>query len=143
MVSPMTETKESTPGGCLCGAIRFAAVGVPLWVVHCHCQSCRQCTGSPFTTFAGFATDQVDITAGTPATYASSPGVRRSFCGDCGTPIAYEADRYPGEIHLYVCTMDAPADFTPQAHVHASEHLTWLHLNDGLRRFRTTGTPAT
>lgn len=134
----MTEAKTSLPGGCLCGAIRFVATGAPLWAAHCHCQSCRRSTGAPFATFVGFAPDRVAFTAATPATYASSPGVRRSFCGECGTPIAYEAERYPGEIHLYVCTLDDPAALTPAGHVHVGEQLPWLHLNDGLSRFHTT-----
>ncbi|MHA1599438.1 MAG: GFA family protein [Alphaproteobacteria bacterium] len=135
----MTKADSTHPGGCLCGAIRYVATGEPLWVAHCHCQSCRRSTGAPFATFVGFAPDQVAFSASAPATYASSPGVRRSFCGDCGTPIAFEADRYPGEIHLYVCTMDAPAEFTPQAHVHVREQLPWLHLDGGLPRFRASG----
>jgi hypothetical protein len=142
MIALMTKAATSYPGGCLCGAVRFVATGAPLWVVHCHCQSCRRCTGSPFTTFAGFAVEQVAFRAAAPAVYTSSPGVRRSFCGACGTPVAFEADRYPGEIHLYVGTLDAPEDLPPQAHVHASEQLSWLLLDDGLRRFRTTGTKA-
>ncbi len=138
MMVTMAKMETSYPGGCLCGAIGFVATGAPLWVAHCHCQSCRRSAGSPFATFIGFPTDRVAFTAGTPATYASSPGVRRSFCGDCGTPIAYEADRFPGEIHLYVCTLADPAAVTPTAHVYAGERLAWLHLKDGLPRYRTS-----
>ena len=138
MLDTMTEGKTGTAGGCLCGAVRYTAAGAPLWAAHCHCQSCRRITGAPFAAFVGFAQDCVSVTAGSPATYASSPGVRRSFCGACGTPIAYEADRFPGEIHLYVCTLDDPAAVEPTGHVHAGEQLAWLHLNDGLPRYRTT-----
>jgi hypothetical protein len=138
MMAAMSKAKTSTTGGCLCGAIRFVAAGKPLWVAHCHCQSCRRSTGAPFAAFVGFPHDRVTFTAGTPATYASSPGVLRSYCGDCGTPIAYAADRFPGEIHLYICTLDDPAAITPRGHVHAGEQLAWLHLNDGLPRYRTS-----
>jgi len=138
MMAPMTKTETNYPGGCLCGAIRFVATGEPLWAAHCHCQSCRRSTGAPFATFVGFPPDQVAFTADTPATYASSPGVRRSFCRNCGTPIAYEADRFPDEIHLYVCILDDPAAVTPTEHVHAGEQLSWLHLADGLPRYRTS-----
>ena len=129
-------------GGCLCGALRFEAAGAPLWIIHCHCQSCRRNTGSAVATFVGYAVESFAYLKGTPKTYSSSPGVTRSFCGDCGTPLTYEAERYPGEVHVYVCTLDRPQDFVPRAHVHTGEQLPWLHLEDGLPRYRTTSRDA-
>ena len=140
MLAPMSNAKTTHAGGCLCGAVRFMAAEAPVWVAHCHCHSCRKSTGSPFAAFIGYLRGQVTFTGAAPATYASSPGVIRSFCGACGTPIAYEADRFPGEIHLYLCTLDTPEAFTPQAHVHVGEQIPWLHIADGLRRYRTTST---
>ncbi len=138
MLAPMSQAEPSYAGGCLCGAVRFTAAGQPLWAAHCHCQSCRRSTGSPFASFVGFAREQVTFAHAAPAAYASSPGVTRSFCGACGTPIAYEAARFPGEIHLYVCTLDEPAAVAPTAHVHVGEQLVWLHLADGLPRYHAT-----
>ncbi len=138
MLATMTKSEPSFPGGCLCGAIRFVATGAPIWAAHCHCQSCRRSTGAPFATFVGFPRERIAFTAGALATYASSPGVVRSFCGDCGTPMAYEADRFAGETHLYVCTLDDPGAVSPTRHVHVGEQLAWLHMNDGLPRYRTT-----
>ncbi len=121
-------------GRCLCGAVRFSYEGPEVWVGHCHCESCRRATASPFTTFLGVPRHAVRF-AGTPArSYRSSPGVRRSFCGTCGTPIAYESDRFPDEIHLYAANLDAPAEAKPQFHVHTAEQLPWIVLADGLPR---------
>ena len=134
----MSDRAAERGGGCLCGAIRYTAAGTPLWVAHCHCHSCRRSSGAPFAAFVGYPHDAVAFTAGTPTVFASSPGVRRSFCAGCGTPIAYAAERFPGEIHLYVCTMDEPERFQPRAHVHVSEQLPWMHLADRLPRYPTT-----
>ena len=38
---------------------------------------------------------QFRYTAATPRAFPGSPGVRRHFCGDCGTPIAYTGGRWP------------------------------------------------
>mgnify|MGYP001828849422 CR=1 FL=1 len=73
-------TDEEHPGGCLCGAIRFQAIGAPLWTAYCHCQSCRRATGSPVAAFAGFPADRFVVTRGAPRRRQSSPGVVRSFC---------------------------------------------------------------
>jgi hypothetical protein len=72
------------------------------------------------------------FTGETPKTYASSPGVRRLFCANCGTPMAYDADKYPDEIHLYAASLENAGEFTPEFHTHVDEMLPWIHLSDGL-----------
>ena len=127
---------ETARGRCLCGNVRFETHGRHLWVAHCHCNSCRRHTGSAVATFVGFAKDQVVYTRGERAFYESSPGVQRGYCADCGTPMTYESDRHPGEIHVYVCTLDDPDAFPPKLHVFYSERVAWMELEDDLPRYR-------
>ncbi len=119
-------------GRCLCGRVRFAFEGPENWRAHCHCESCRRQTASPFTTFFGVADDRWRWTGEEPAVYASSPGVRRSFCATCGSPVAYAADRFPGETHFYASLLDEHADFRPQRHVFWAERVPWIVLADDL-----------
>ncbi len=121
-------------GGCLCGAVRYRVAGAPAWVAHCHCQSCRRATGAPMVTWVGFVRDRFEVTRGAPERFASSPGVARRFCAGCGTPLTYEAERFPGEVHVTVGSLDRPEDFPPAGHVWTSEQITWLHLADELPR---------
>ena len=37
--------------GCMCGAVRYEAVGEPMTVAYCHCASCRRHTGAPVVAF--------------------------------------------------------------------------------------------
>jgi len=120
-------------GHCLCGAVTFEAIGEPRWIAYCHCASCRRHTGSPVTCFVNFPLDAVRFD-GVPAQYASSPGVTRRFCGRCGTPIAYETAKRPGEIDIYVNALDEPERFRPGAHVFYAEHVAWLDIRDDLPR---------
>ncbi len=129
---------EVNQGRCLCGALRFEARGKPQWIAHCHCRSCRRNTGSAVATFVGYSQAQFRIVKGTFQSYASSPGVTRSFCGACGTPLTYGSERWPDEVHVYVCTLDRPEAFEPEAHVNVGEQLAWLHLDDGLPRYLTS-----
>ena len=115
-------------GRCLCGGVRYRAVGGPLWVAHCHCASCRRATGAPVATYAGFPVERFSYSAGRPARFASSPGVSRSFCGRCGTPLTYEGSRWPGEVHVLVGTLDRPDAVTPRSEAFVEERLPWLHL---------------
>ncbi len=109
---------DAAPGGCLCRRIRFRVP--PKWVIHCHC---RRNTGAAVATFVGVEEGHFEPTAGAPGEYASSPGVRRGFRAECGTPLTYRADRFPGEVHLCVSTFDAPERFPPQAHVYEAERI--------------------
>jgi len=130
---------DATTGRCLCGAIRYEFRGAPEWVVHCHCDSCRRQVSSPLATFVGVLKDNFRFTAGMPKGYTSSPGVSRSFCPDCGSPIAYEAVRLPDEIHLFHGTLDDPAALAPTAHVHAEEQVAWFEVHDDLPRYAQGG----
>ena len=58
--------------------------------------------------------------------------MRRLFCANCGTPMAYEADRFPGEIHFYAASLEDSRDFAPQHHVHWAERVPWIALADDL-----------
>ncbi len=121
-------------GRCLCGAVTFRCTGAPLWQAHCHCESCRRATASPFTSFLGVADTDWTWTGARPATYPSSPGTWRDFCPACGTQMTYRSTRFPGETHFYAATLDRPQDYAATEHVHTDEMLPWLHLSDGLPR---------
>jgi hypothetical protein len=123
----------------LCRAIAYEFDGEPKWVVYCHCESCRRATSAPVTTYVGVKLDQFRYVKGGPAVYESSAGVRRYFCSRCGSPMAYMADRYPGEIHLHAGTLADPNQVKPRAHVFAGEQLSWFEIADNLRRYEALG----
>jgi hypothetical protein len=120
-------------GHCLCGQLRFEVAGDPRWVAYCHCASCRRHTGSPVACFVNYPLAEVRF-GGERATYHSSPGVTRSHCATCGTPIAYQTASRAGEIDLYVNAFARPQDFTPQLHVFTAERLPWFDTRDLLPR---------
>ncbi|MEM1352993.1 MAG: GFA family protein, partial [Pseudomonadota bacterium] len=88
----MTKYPDNASGRCLCGAVRYEITAAPLSVIFCHCESCRRHTGAPIVALAGYKADQVTYTKHTPRYFSSSEGVRRAFCGDCGTPLTWEGD---------------------------------------------------
>lgn len=128
---------DGRSGRCLCGSVTYAYDGAPNWQGHCHCESCRRNCAAPFTSYFGISHGKWRWTAEVPAVYASSPGVRRHFCARCGTPMAYEGDRWSHELHFYAATLDDPALFRPTAHSNWNEHLPWVVLADGLKCLRT------
>lgn len=121
---------ENQAGGCRCGAVRFETKGAPKWVAHCHCESCRKASGSGFATFVGFDDGNVTFTKEPPTIYESSPGMARSFCNKCGSPIFCSGGEWPDERHLFIGTFDEPDVFEPQGHIFPEERLHWAHLRD-------------
>ena len=42
---------QSLDGGCLCGAVRYAALGPPVDAGYCHCRICQRSSGTPVLTW--------------------------------------------------------------------------------------------
>jgi len=126
-------------GGCFCGAIRYAADTTPLGSMICHCQSCRRLAGAPVVPWVTFPKNAVEF-SGTVAEFASSAGVRRTHCPKCGTPLSYEGKKFPDEIDITTCTLDAPNAFPPTHHSWVSHDLSWVNCGDGLPTFSESRT---
>lgn len=128
--------EDSSPitGGCRCGAVRFEVNATALWSAHCHCADCRHATGAAFATYVGVASDKT-VFSGEFTRYESSPGVFRSFCPGCGSPLAFEGEKWAGELHLFAGALDAPEDISPAAHVMMADAMPWIELADELPRF--------
>ncbi|MEO0618201.1 MAG: GFA family protein [Pseudomonadota bacterium] len=126
---------KTTTGRCLCGAISFQFTGPPSGVDYCHCDSCRRNCSAPLTAFIEVPRDNFSFSGDTPKIYESSPGIRRLFCGACGSPLAYDADWDKTDIHLYVASLDDPDAFPPSAHVFSNEQLSWFEVADELPRY--------
>lgn len=120
-------------GGCRCGAVRFTASAEPHHVSFCHCGDCRRASGAPVSAFVGFMAEEVKFVGQEPRTYGNGP-VTRSFCGVCGSPIAYVDARLEGRIYLMLGIMDAPEKYEPTLHSWANQRLPYVHMNDGLPR---------
>ena len=133
----MAEASGFLTGGCLCGAVRFEATEEPYKVLHCHCRSCRKHNGAPVVTLAGFKADQVRFSGDARKFYESSPGVHRTFCGTCGTPLTWEGDG--GErgpiIEFHISTFDDPDGLAPSVHSFYPERISWMEVADELPRY--------
>jgi hypothetical protein len=58
----MNSDAKCYTGGCLCGALRYEAVGEPLGSGHCYCADCRRASGSGFVPFMSFKAAAVRFT---------------------------------------------------------------------------------
>lgn len=130
----MTEAHHT--GGCLCGAIRYRARGVPSSTNVCYCTQCRRQSGSPLPAFATFPDERFELLAGSPAIYRSSSIAVRQFCSTCGSALFWRRDG-SREIDVFLGTMDRPGDLPPPAFQSWTVHrVPWLPPISGAAEYR-------
>ncbi|HEV2503633.1 MAG TPA: GFA family protein [Mesorhizobium sp.] len=111
-------------GGCLCGQIRYSVSTEPR-VHYCHCAMCRRATGSAYAVLCWVDRTAVSWAGAAPAMRRSSPLASRSFCDECGTPIALLYDG-SAEIALHGGTFDDPNTFRPTYNYGGNRRLDWV-----------------
>ena len=123
---------ESSEGGCLCGAVRYRLLGVPIGSAVCHCNSCRRASGAAAVAWLTVNRSQLEWLAGRPSLFRSSAGVIRRFCGICGSAIVYENDKNPTTVDITTASLDDPNRFPPTAEVWLEDKLAWAVTDSAL-----------
>ena len=125
----------ATHGHCLCKKTSFEYHGEVTWACYCHCDDCRRNCATPVVGWLGVPRSSFVWTGEPPKSFESSPGIFRHFCGTCGSPVGFEADHYPGGMHLYAASLSNPEDFKPTFHVNYQSKLPWLEMTDDLPKY--------
>jgi hypothetical protein len=128
----MTDKSRST-GGCACGAVCFVAEGEPWRVGLCHCLDCRKHQGAPFSAFAVFPADRVQLAGEAPGAHASSARVRRHFCRGCGSPL-FVREEGSDEVVLFLGAFDEVGRFAPTYESWVPRREPWLPEIPGVVR---------
>ena len=119
---------SAVTGRCFCGDVRYAVTGEPASVGICHCESCRRIAGAESVAWAVIPLSAFSITAGTPRSFNSSPGVTRMHCSRCGTSLTYRV----GErdfIDVTLGSLDEPETWIPEKEVFCAEAVSWNALD--------------
>jgi hypothetical protein len=97
-------------GGCQCGAIRFRVEGELSHSSICHCRMCQKAFGGYYAPLVSVRGADFEWTRGERKTFRSSNFAERGFCGDCGTPLTFEA---PDGMALAIAAFDRPEGIAP------------------------------
>lgn len=97
-------------GGCQCGAVRFRVEGALGDASVCHCRMCQKAFGNFYAPLVSVRQAKLVWTRGEPKRFRSSNLVDRGFCGECGTPLTYEA---PDGIAVAIAAFDDPSVIAP------------------------------
>ena len=121
-------------GTCFCGAVRIVAVGEPVAMGYCHCESCRSWSASPVSALTLWRPDAIRVIEGESriGVYNKTPRSFRKWCLRCGGHIFTE---HPGMnlVDIYAATIPG-FPFRPHVHVNYQESV--LRIRDGLPKFK-------
>lgn len=132
-------------GSCLCGAVRFRLSAAPATFQYCHCGQCRKASGTACTANGTVPAGAFELLGGAAwlRAWESSPGVRRHFCGRCGSPVHKTRDDDPGTVRVRLGLLDDPCRPRATAHIWTGHAAPW-HVGgeDGLPRHPGPAPPA-
>jgi len=131
-------------GSCLCGSVCYEISGSLDRLLHCHCSQCRKAHGAAFGTYARVKRAEFRFLAGESdvVSYASSPGVRRTFCQRCGASLQFIRDSKAEALWITAGTLDVEPDIRPSHHIFVASKAPWFEITDGLPQYEQ-GLPPT
>jgi hypothetical protein len=99
---------------------------------------CRKNTGSAFLPCAQVAAKDFKWTKGEEllGSYESSPGAKRMFCKNCGSPVASGSDSMKDSLFLYMGSLDDDPGVRPEAHIFVGSKAPWFEITDKLPQFK-------
>lgn len=128
----MSQARE---GGCFCGSVRYRFSEEPTDLSYCHCRMCQRIGGAPVVAWATVPSAAFAWTGTPPRTFRSSASAHRFFCGECGSPLAFQADDQPDQLDLTIASLDDPAALVPQCHTWVTSRVPWFDTSDRLPRY--------
>jgi hypothetical protein len=116
----VTEPEIVHTGGCLCGGVRYRALGPLRAVIACHCSQCRRTSGH-YAAMTSVPNERLTLErSDTLAWYRSSPTAERGFCSVCGGNLFWRPE---GEARTSITagTLDMPTGLTIDEHIFAAD----------------------
>ncbi|MFQ5515204.1 MAG: GFA family protein [Myxococcota bacterium] len=122
-------------GRCLCGDVIWQSKGPLELTSHCHCSLCRKSHGAPFATLALTPLEGFRWLRGREGlcSYESSPGLRRPFCGRCGSVVAAETGE--DRVAIPLGCLEGDPGVRALAHIFVGSKAPWYEIADTLPRF--------
>jgi hypothetical protein len=122
-------------GQCLCGQVKFEINSDDLGEMgFCYCTNCRRANGSAFSANAAVPNDCFKLLSGEHVIrgYESSPGVVRSFCSHCGSPVFARTARDSGHTRVRLGTLDQDVKVRVTSHYFVRSKPSWYMIDDDL-----------
>ena len=127
----MSDTRLT--GGCLCGGVRYEAVGEPTMTGHCYCDDCRKASGSGFIPFMSYDAAALRF-SGEPRQFVSKSArgsdSTRNFCANCGGLVFGGVIGESTSFTIYAGSLDDATAFKPAIAIFAAKRPAWAVIPD-------------
>jgi len=103
----------------------------------CHCNTCKKATGGAFEAFAIIDKKNFLLVAGADSLveYRISPKAKKTFCGNCGSPLYNQHRLAPGKLIVHIGTLDDPTCVVPTLNLYCQNMLPWVPDVQSLRNY--------
>jgi hypothetical protein len=119
---------------CLCGDVTWETDGPFELMHHCHCGRCRKAHGVGFATLVAVPADRFQMRGAERVVgWQSSPGLRRSFCGRCGSVVPGHAN--DGQVFVPCGNFDGDPGAPILAHIFTASKAPWYEIPDDVPQF--------
>lgn len=121
---------EQLDGQCLCGDVRFTAVGEMKRVSACYCSQCRrQNGGGPF--YGVELKGELTINHGESLRwYAASTKAMRGFCKRCGSSLLWQSNDNPSYFDVSLGALGDDHGLNLDAHIFVDSCPSYLSVPD-------------
>lgn len=85
-------------------------------------------------TWIGVKPEDFEVNRGEISYCETSPGVRRGFCGRCGTSLTYGGDDWT-DIGVTAASLDDPSIAKPESNVYLDHKQPWILIDESLRQY--------
>ena len=130
----MTDDLTVTPGGCLCGEVRFEVRGPLRDVVNCHCSMCRRLHGG-FGPHTKARKVNITITKDDGLEWHKTSDIaQRGFCRVCGSNLFWEPFEQDAT-GIVAGSLEDPTGLKTMGHIFVGEKSDFYEITDGLPQF--------
>jgi hypothetical protein len=125
-------------GRCLCGKLTYSANAEPAMVCVCHCKNCQRHSGTAFATLV-FIPNETFRMEGESKVFSRPGGsgkpVKRLFCPECGSAVAWDAGVAPNMVLIPSGTLDDTSFIKPTRNIFCAEAQSWVPLAQDTQNF--------
>jgi len=120
----------SASGSCLCGAVTYQVAGPLRDVVACHCNQCRKTSGHFVAATSAARADMAIEGTDAITWFTSSPGVKRGFCGICGSHLFWDVAASEN-VSIFTGTVDGDTGLKIACHIFCGDKGDYYGIDEG------------
>ena len=132
------KVKNTIPGSCLCGGVRFEVALPFIRANHCHCERCRKHSGTAMCTQGRVWKENFRLLRGKNLinVYGKGEGAVKAFCRICGSSLLGGDWPDGDQVSIRLGSLDRDPKIRPQFHTFVGDRAPWDEITDDLPQYR-------